>query len=72
MKSGKLMVISVIHNFRVDPNMGIGIIAIWSIQCVCDIYLLQSNSVWESGKSDEEQKRYLTNYSCEMRNILGS
>lgn len=65
MKSGKLMVISVIHNFRVDPNMGIGKIAIWSIQCV-------SNSVWESGKSDEEQKRYLTNYSCEMRNILGS
>ena len=45
MKNGKMMGISAIYNFRSDPDMGIGKIAIRRIPCACNGYLEQLGSV---------------------------
>ena len=52
MKSGKLMGITAMNNFRADMDMGIGKIAIRIISCCCDACLKQLNSVWETGTID--------------------
>ena len=49
MKSGKLMGISAIYNFRSDPDMGIGKIAMRKISCPCNGCLQQLDSVWQTG-----------------------
>ena len=45
MKSDKLMGISAMYNFRSDPDMSIGKIAIRTIPCTCNSCLEQLNSV---------------------------
>ena len=54
MKNGKLMGISAMYNFRVDPDLGIGKIDIRRIPCACDGCLEQLTSVWEKGTTDKE------------------
>jgi len=40
------MGISAMYNFRADPDLGIGKIAIRRIYCACDGCMDQLNSVW--------------------------
>ena len=54
MRKEKLMGISAMYNFRTDPDLGIGKIAIRRIPCACDGCLDQLNSVWKEGTIDEE------------------
>ena len=49
MKIGKLMGISAMYNFREDPELGIGKIAMRKIPFTCDGCLEQLNLVWETG-----------------------
>ena len=70
MKSGKLMGISVMYNFRLDPDMDIEKIAIRRIPCACNGYLEQLNSVWKTGIVDKEQGSYKTSDRCEMKKIF--
>ena len=70
MKSGKLMGVSAVYNFRSDPDMGIGKITIKRISCACDGCLEQLYSVWKTGTVDKEQGRYKTSNKCEMKTIF--
>ena len=60
MKSGKLMGISAMYNFRSDPDIGIKKIDIRRILCACNGCLEQLNSVWKTGTIDKEQRGYKT------------
>ena len=53
MRKKKLIGKSAMYNFRADPNLGIGKIAIRRILCACDGCLDQLNSVWKEGTIDE-------------------
>ena len=69
-KRGKLMGISVMYNFRSDPNMGIGKIDIKRMPCACNGCLEQLYSVWKTGTVDKEQGRYKTSDRCKMKTIF--
>ena len=70
MKSGKLMGISVMYNFKSDLDMGKGKIAMRRIPCVCNGYLDQLDSVRKTGHIDEEQRECKTSNKCEMKSIF--
>ena len=67
MKSGKLMVVSVMYNFKSDLDMGKGKIAITRIPCVCNAYLEKLYSVRKTGHIDKEQREYKTSNKFEMK-----
>ena len=62
--------VSAMYNFRPDPDLGVGKIAIRRIPCACDGCLGQLNYVWKEGTIDEEQPRYKTTLKCELKHIL--
>ena len=64
------MGISEMYNFRADPDLGIGKIAIRRIPCAYDGCLDQLHSVWKEGTIHEEQPRYQPNLKCELNNIF--
>ena len=70
MKSGKLMGISVMYNFKLDLDMGKEMIAMRRIPCVCNGYLDQLDSVRKTGHIDEEQRECKTSNKCEMKSIF--
>ena len=70
MKSGKIMGISMIYNFRLDPDMSKGKIAIRIILCTCNGCLEQLYSMWKTGTIDKEQRRYKTSNRCKMKIIF--
>ena len=53
MKSGKLMGISAMYNFRSDQDTGIGNLDIRRIPCACNGCLEQLDSVWKTGTVDK-------------------
>ena len=67
MNSGKLMSISAMYNFRSDPDMGIGKIAIRRIPCACNRCLEQLDSVWKTGTVDKDKGRFKTSDRCKMK-----
>ena len=60
------------YNFRSDPDMSIGKIAIRTIPCACNSCLEQLNSVQKTGTVDKKQGRYKTSDRCEMKIIFNS
>jgi len=52
------MDISAMYNFKADPDLEIGNIAIRRISCACDGCLDQLNFVWKGRTVDEEQPKY--------------
>ena len=70
MKSGKLMGISAIYDFRSDQDTGIGNLAIRRIPCACNGCLEQLDSVWKTGTVDKEQRRCKTSDRDKMKNIF--
>lgn len=70
LKIGKYMGISLMYNFRLDPNLSIRKVAVRRIPCVCNSCLLQLNSIWKSGNTGNLQKKFLPNSSCNMKNMF--
>ena len=66
MKSGKLLGISAMYNFRVDPYLGIRKISIRIIPYDYDGCLEQLNAVWKTTTNDKEQRRYTTSTRCKI------
>ena len=70
MKSGKIMGISMIYNFRLDPDMSKGKIAIRIIPYTCNGCLEQLYLIWKTGTIDKEQRRYKTSNRFKMKIIF--
>ena len=66
------MGISVMYDFRADPDLGIGKIAIRRILCAYDGCLETLNSVWKIETIDKEQNIYITSDRCELNCFLES
>ena len=64
------MDISAMYNFKADPDLEIGNIAIRRISCACDGCLDQLNFVWKGRTVDEEQPKYKTSLKYEPKNIF--
>ena len=64
------MGISLMYNFRADPDLGIVKIVNRRISYAYDGYMDQLNSVCKEGTIDEDQPRYKTSRKCELNNIF--
>ena len=64
------MDISAMYNFKADPDLEIGNIAIRRIPCACDGCLDQLNFVGKGRTIDEEQPKYKTSLKYEPKNIF--
>ena len=58
------------YNFRADPMLGIGNIAVRRIPCACEECLKQLALDWESGKENKDQQRYAQNKNCEKWDVF--
>ena len=60
------------YNFRADPMLGLGHIAVRRIPCACEACVLQLSSPWQINKSHDKQPRYKPNNTqCCLWNVLG-
>ena len=60
------------YNFRADPVLGLGYIAVRRIPCMCDSCAQQLDKSWLPNKSFTEQPRYMSdNVHCKLWNVLG-
>jgi hypothetical protein len=53
------------YNFRTDPNLGVGKVAIRRIPCPCASCNEQLRKAWKTNVPAKEQERYAVNESCE-------
>ncbi len=53
------------YNFRTDPNLGVGKVAIRRIPCPCASCNNQLRKEWKANVPVKEQERYAVNESCE-------
>ena len=61
------------YNFRADPDIGVGFIAVRRIPCACKSCTHQLSLPWEVGKAFDQQQRYLNdNDQCDLWYSLGS
>ena len=64
------MGISAMYNFRADPDLGLGKMAVRRIPCVCDGCPDQLNSVQKEETINKEEIRYKTNLKCKLNDIF--
>jgi hypothetical protein len=58
------------YNFRADPRLGLGRIAIRRIPCACAACRMQLGLAWVDNLQAEEQPRYQTSADCIFRDIF--
>ena len=60
------------YNFRADPVLGLGYIAVRRIPCACHACIDQLNKPWKLKTSFNDQPRYMpNNQNCILWNVLG-
>ena len=60
------------YNFRADPALGVGFIAVRRIPCMCEGCITQLNSAWKANKHFGSQPRYsAANQDCVLWDVLG-
>ena len=64
------MGISLMYNFRADPDLGTVKMVIRRISYAYDGCMYQLNSVCKEETIDEEQPKYKTSLKCELNNIF--
>ena len=70
MKSGKLIGILAMYNYRLQPDMGCRKIAIRRIPCAYNDCLEQLDPVWKIESKNKKQRRYKTSNRCEIKKIV--
>lgn len=58
------------YNFRADPKLGLGRIAIRRIPCACAACRMQLGKPWVDNLEVEQQPRFQTNADCIFRDIF--
>ena len=58
------------HNFRADPDLGVGVIAVRRILCACQPCLDQLKLPWSPNIAPQNQPRYAQNKKCLTWNMF--
>ena len=53
------------YNYRADPDLGLGWIAVRRIPCACKACIDQLKLPWDHSKGKQDQPRYKRNPKCE-------